>query len=173
MLPSPSNATPPHGSFNCPSPAPWLPMKRTQPAPTAATPPNRNTGDSWRRDRMQAACLSGCVTAHALPKHINLAASVTHRRLQVSKLCRCSAPKWQPNARLCAAETRRRDGRGPKTACSCHWLLWNAHGSKGRAASNDVSAGTSRRRCSCLPSPSPLLMATLSGCMCRRQQGCF
>ena len=111
---------------------------------------------------MQAACLSGCVTAHALWKHINLAASVTHRRLQVSKLCRCLAPKWQPNARLCAAETRRRDGRGPKTACSCHWLLRNAHRSKGRAANADVSAGRSRRCCSCLPSL--LLIVTLSGC---------
>ena len=86
---------------------------------------------------MHAACLSGCVTAHSLPKYINLAASVTHRRLQVSKLCRCLAPKWQPNARLCAAETRSRDGRRPKTACSCHWLLWNAQTSKGRAANND------------------------------------
>ena len=87
-----------------------------------------------------------------------------HRRLQVSKLCRCLAPKWQPNARLCAAETRRRDGRGRrlKTACSCHWLLWNAHRSKGRAANNDVSAETSRRRCNCLRWL--LLMVMLSGC---------
>jgi hypothetical protein len=39
--------------------------------------------------------------------------------------------------------------------------------SKGRAANNDVSAGTSRRRCNCLSSL--LLMVTLSGCMCRLQ----
>ena len=78
------------------------------------------------------------------------------------KLCRCLAPKWEPNARLCAAETRRRDGRGPKTACSCHWLLWNAHRSKGRAANDDVSARTSRRCCDCLLSL--LLIVTLSGC---------
>ncbi len=138
-------------------------MTRTQPAPAAATAPNR-PGNLWRRDRMQAACLIGCVTAHSLGKHINLAASVTHRRLQMSKLCRCLAPKWEPNARLCAAETRRRDGRGRrrKTACSCHWLLWNAHRSKGRAANNDVSAGRSRRRCNCLRWL--LLMAMLSGC---------
>ena len=51
-------------------------------------------------------------------------------------------------------------------ACSCFLLLWNAHRNEGRAANNEVSARTSRRRCSCLPSESLLLTVTLSGCMC-------
>ncbi len=61
------------------------------------------------------------------------------------------------------------------TQLACFWLIWNAHMNAVRAANADVSAATSRRSCSCscLPSPSPLLMVTLSGCMCRRQQGCF
>ena len=53
-------------------------------------------------------------------------------------------------------------------ASSCFLLLWNAHRSKGRAANDDVSTRTSRRRRSCLPSLLP--MVTLSGCMFRRQQ---
>ena len=132
-----------------------------KPSPAVATAPNR-PGNTWRRDKMQAAFLHGYFTAHWHPKRNNRTASVTHRRLQVRKLCRCLGRTLELNARLCAAETRRRDGRWRKTACSCHWLLWNAHRSKGRAANNDVSARTSRRCCSCLPSL--LLIVTLSGC---------
>ena len=144
-LPSPSNARQPHrlilvfgalGKF----------MTRMQPVPAAATAPNR-PGNLWCRDKMQTAFLSGYFPAHWPPKHNNLTTSVTHRRLQVSKLCRNWASNWEANAVLCAAETRRRDGRGPKTTCSCHWLLRNAHRSQGRTANIDVSARTSRRRC--------------------------
>ncbi len=35
--------------------------------------------------------------------HINLTVSVTDRRLQASKLCRCLASKWEPNVCPCAA----------------------------------------------------------------------
>ncbi len=141
-LPSPSNATSPHGLNKAGL------MTRTLPVPAAATAPNR-PGNLWRRDIMHAACLSLNCTVPSPPKRINLTASVTHSRLQVSKLCRNLVPKREPNALLCAAETRRRDGGhcGPKTACSCQLLVWNAHRSKGRAANNDVSSRTSRRRC--------------------------
>ncbi len=65
----------------------------------SAQPPN-----SWCGNRMPAACLSATVTAHVLRKHINLTASVT-TRLKISKLCRCSPPKCEPNACFCAAVT--------------------------------------------------------------------
>ena len=145
-LPSPSNATQPHRVIRLGVGTLGKLMTRTPPVAAAATAPNR-PGNLWRRDRMQAAFLSGYFTAHWPPKHNNITESITHRRLHVSKLCRNLASKWEANAVLCAAETRMRDGRGPKTACSCHWLLRNAHRSQGRAANIDASARTSRRCC--------------------------
>jgi hypothetical protein len=53
-------------------------MTRTKPEPAAATHPN-SPGSLWRRDKMQAACLSGCMTAQSLRKHMNFTASVKDR----------------------------------------------------------------------------------------------
>ena len=130
------------GNTNCLFPEPWLPMTRTRLATTAATPPNRNTGDWCRHDRKQAACLSGCAIAISLCKKGNLTTSVTDRRLQVSETLPLFGTKREPGACLGPALTSRRFGRIPQMACNCYSLRLNDHRSKRRAASHDASTRT-------------------------------
>lgn len=148
-------------------------MVQTKPEPAAAaTPPNRPRG-TCRRESMQVAVLSTCLTACVLLKTINLVTSVMHRLLQATKPCLCLTPNRKPNARPCAAVKWGGDGREWKMACSRILLLWNARRCKRQAANNCISARTSIRHCNWLSLRLVLLTVRLKGRMPWKKQACL